>query len=121
MKSGGEDGEEKADESADRKRKYFVRGLIHIPTLATASSSARDEKAEGEGEGLTWGVWVRVSEDVFKWIVTNWDKEGRENDDKAKGAVYHPVTPVRSANLTLHGLPHGRVYGRDSHAFAHVR
>jgi hypothetical protein len=85
--------EKEGDEEggADRKRKYFVRGLIHIPTLASASSSAKDDRGEGEGEGLTWGVWVRVSEETFKWIVTNWDKDARENDDKAKGAPHFPL------------------------------
>lgn len=77
---------EKEGEEEDHKRKYFVRGLIHIPTLASASSSAKDDRGEGEGEGLTWGVWVRVNEETFKWIVTTWDKDGREHDDKAKGA-----------------------------------
>ncbi|ELR12091.1 ankyrin repeat-containing protein [Acanthamoeba castellanii str. Neff] len=76
---------EKEGEEEDHKRKYFVRGLIHIPTLASASSSAKDDRGEGEGEGLTWGVWVRVNEETFKWIVTTWDKDGREHDDKAKG------------------------------------
>jgi len=85
VKSGtAEDGEE---EGVERKRNYFVRGLINIPTLASASSVAKGEKseAEGEDEGLTWGVWVRVNEETFKWIVTNWDKEGRESDERAKG------------------------------------
>jgi len=91
VKSGtAEDGEE---EGVERKRNYFVRGLINIPTLASASSVAKGEKseAEGEDEGLTWGVWVRVNEETFKWIVTNWDKEGRESDERAKGTITAPL------------------------------
>ncbi len=60
---------------------FFVKGLIHIPVT---SAQSQGQIQEGEGEGLTWGVWVKVSEEIFKFIVMTWEKEGREKDEKSK-------------------------------------
>ena len=45
---------------------FFVRGCLDIPIV-------------GEGRSFTWGVWVSLSEQSMKEVVTNWEEASRIN------------------------------------------
>jgi len=71
------------------KKQYFIKGLLEIPV------------AEHKPAALYWGVWVGVTEEVFKRFEKIWLRGGREKEKPFKGELANSLPGSESDTVGL--------------------